>query len=158
LACSRFSPVPWLAVVAGRRATRANRAASAGIRDRVDASIALANYRFACSGRSWVPNPRNGKQDGSDHWRPGEVLKRRAPPGREMLGIELRKGSQEDAAASYLDIISCLVTSVCSHPSLKSSLWELEACLLAHSSPLALPLKMASGYDRALSGNPVKIV
>jgi hypothetical protein len=44
LACSRFSPVPWQAVAAERRAMCANRAASAGIRERVDASIVLTSY------------------------------------------------------------------------------------------------------------------
>lgn len=39
LACSLFSPVPWLAVVAGRLAVRVTRATRAGIRERVEVSI-----------------------------------------------------------------------------------------------------------------------
>lgn len=42
LACSRFSPVPALAVVAGRSEVRASRAARAGIRERAEDSIMLA--------------------------------------------------------------------------------------------------------------------
>jgi hypothetical protein len=58
--------VPWLAVLGGRLAMRASRAAKAGIRERVDASIVLASCHRACSRRNRVRDPRNGKEGRSD--------------------------------------------------------------------------------------------
>lgn len=46
-ACSLFSPVPGLAVVAGRFAMRVSRAASAGIRERLEVSIMHAAINFS---------------------------------------------------------------------------------------------------------------
>jgi hypothetical protein len=77
-----------------------------------------------------------------------------SPPGEEKLGIKLRKGSQEDAATSNLRYNLLFGHQPLFALESQRFLWRLEACLLAHSFPLVLPLKMASGYDRALSGNP----
>ena len=64
------------------------------------------------------------------------VSKDKSPPGEEKLGMKLRKGSQEDAAASNLGYnLFVLVTSVCSLSNLNVFFGDLKPVFSHTVSP-----------------------
>jgi hypothetical protein len=70
------------------------------------------------------------------------------------LGIKLRKAAKEDAAAaSRINLLSASPTACASLSLYNRAFGDLQN-FFPHSAYLLQYLNMASGYDRALSGNP----